>query len=33
VRGSLAEEQQKRGDLKALDPPAPSMPSPSSVHM
>ena len=29
----LAQEEQERGDLKALDPPALSVPSASSIHM
>ena len=33
VGGTLAEEEQQGGDLKSLDPPAPSMPSASSIHM
>ena len=33
VGGALAEQQQQRGDLEALDPPTPSMPSSSPIHM
>jgi hypothetical protein len=33
VGGALAEQQQERGDLEALDPPTPSMPSSPSIHM
>ncbi len=33
VGRALAQEQEERGDLKALDPPTSSMPPASSIHM
>ena len=33
VGGAFAEEEQQGSDLEALDPPTPSVPSASSIHM